>query len=94
MQLFGYTGRTAIAVLIVYEEVSIMVTQEKIDAALALLPSDGSEIDFDAYKDSLYAAMPESGKEVFTYLLQRNMVKRRLELKARDNIKNLWLAKA
>lgn len=70
-----------------------MVTQDKIDAALALLPSDGSEVVFDAYKESLYRVMPDSGKEVFTHLLSKNMVKRRLVLKANESIKELWLSR-
>lgn len=57
-----------------------MNEQEQVNQALALLPSDGSEVEFDAYKAALYAANPDGGKVTFTRILTNKLVNRRLTL--------------
>lgn len=57
-----------------------MNEQEQVDQALTLLPSDGSEVEFDAYKAALYAANPDGGKATFTRILTNKLVNRRLSL--------------
>lgn len=52
--------------------------QERIDAALALFP-EGQEIEMDAYKEALYAAHPETGKETLAKLITSQRLARRLE---------------
>ena len=51
----------------------------QIDQALALLPATG-EIEFDQYKQNLYAQNPDGGKAVFTAILKGKMAARRLDL--------------
>lgn len=50
--------------------------------ALELLPVEG-EVEFDAYKDQLYAANPDNGKIVFGRLLKQNAMKKRLDTSTR-----------
>lgn len=51
--------------------------QQQIEEALALLPETG-EIEFDAYKALLQAQNPDGAKEVFTQILKKQMLARRL----------------
>lgn len=46
--------------------------------AINLLPSNGSTMEFNAYKEALYSAMPDHGKEAFTRMLTANLVNKSL----------------
>ena len=67
-------------ILLSSHEVIFLNEQEQVEQALNLLPSDGSEVEFDAYKATLYAANPDGGKATFTRILTNKMVNRRLSL--------------
>lgn len=69
-----------------------MITQSMLDAAIEILPSTG-EIDFEEYKETLYAAYPEDGKEIFTSLLKSRAFKKRLELNVAQGVKVVWLSR-
>lgn len=46
--------------------------------AISLLPSNGSTMEFNAYKAALYSAMPDQGKEAFTRMLTANLITKSL----------------
>jgi len=46
--------------------------------AIGLLPSNGSTMEFNAYKAALYSAMPDQGKEAFTRMLTADLVNKSL----------------
>lgn len=46
--------------------------------AIALLPSNGSTMEFNAYKTALYSAMPDHGKEAFTRMLTADLINKSL----------------
>lgn len=56
--------------------------QENINEAVALLPPAGEKVEFDTYKGQLYSANPNTGKDVFTYMLKNDLVKRELSKNA------------
>ena len=51
--------------------------QEQIDDALSLLPETG-EIEFDAYKALLQEQNPDGAKDVFSTILKKKMLEKRL----------------
>jgi len=50
-------------------------SDERVQAAIDLLPSDGGEVEFNAYKAQLQAADPDNWKEDFNRMLKYNLVK-------------------
>jgi hypothetical protein len=68
------------------------MTQEQISAALDLLPQTG-EISMDEYKEKLYAAQPDTGKEVLTHLLMKGAFQKRLVVDAKAGVKELYFSR-
>jgi len=62
--------------------------------AIDLLPSNGSTMEFNAYKEALYAAMPDHGKEAFTRMLTANLVNKSLNRDSAGNAVVLLSRKA
>lgn len=47
---------------------------DKVKEALALLPPEGQKMEFDEYKAKLYSVNPDTGKDVFTHLIKRDLI--------------------
>lgn len=59
---------------------------EMIGAALALLPPAGQTVEFEAYKQKLYAANPTNGRDVFAHLLKRDLVGKKISRNAQGGM--------
>ena len=62
----------------VYAPKGYKFMDEMIASALELLPAAGSKVEFDVYKSKLYAANPEKGRDVFAYMIKRDLVQKEL----------------
>jgi len=65
-----------------------------VETAIKLLPADGSQLEFNAYKAKLYSALPDEGKDAFTRMLTANMVNKSLSRDSAGNVVVLLSRKA
>lgn len=47
--------------------------------ALALLPPAGQKVEFNAYKEKLYTANPNNGRDVFSHMIKKDLIAKTLD---------------
>jgi hypothetical protein len=56
------------------------------DSAVDLLPKVGEWVEFDKYKESLYNANPQKGRDVFAHMIKNDLVLKKLDTNANGQV--------